>query len=87
MNLFQEGKRGPELKLFCDETTFVNMCRSDAEPFCLNSQSLLNCTEERLGKLDKRISAVMRRTENIDGDELEEEEEFNYLLVSLINSH
>ena len=87
MNLFQEGKRGPEFKLFCDETTFVNMCRSDAEPFCLNSQSLLNCTEERLGKLDKRISAVMRRTENIDGDELEEEEEFNYLLVSLIDSH
>ena len=87
MDLFQEGKRRPEFKLFCDETTFVNMCRSEAEPFCLNSQSLLQCTEERLGKLDKRISAVMRRTENIDGDELEEEEEFHSLLLLLINSH
>ena len=87
MDLFQEGKRRPEFKLFCDETTFVNMCRSEAEPFCLNSQSLLQCTEERLGKLDKRISAVMRRTENIDGDELEEEKEFHSLLLLLINSH
>ena len=87
MDLFQEEKRRPEFKLFCDETTFVNMCRSEAEPFCLNSQSLLQCTEERLGKLDKRISAVMRRTENIDGDELEEEKEFHSLLLLLINSH
>ncbi|XP_022810198.1 uncharacterized protein LOC111347198 [Stylophora pistillata] len=87
MDLFQEGKRRPELKLFCDDTTFVNMCRSDAEPFCLNSRSLLQCTEERLAKLDKRISALNRRTENIGGDDQKEEEEFLFLLDSMFISH
>ena len=87
MDLFQEGKRRPEFKLFCDETTFVNMCRSDAEPFCVNSQSILQCTEERLENLDKRISALIRRTDNIDGDDQKEEEEFLSLLNSIILSH
>lgn len=41
--------------------------------------------EEWLGKLDKRISVVMRWIENIDGDELEEEEEFYFLFLLLIN--
>ena len=87
MDLFQEGKRRPEFKLFCDETTFVNMCRSDAEPFCVNSQSILQCTEERLENLDKRISALIRRTDNIDGDDQKEEEEFLSLLNSIILSY
>ena len=87
MDLFQEGKRRPEFKLFCDETTFDNMCRSDAEPFCVNSQSILQCTEERLENLDKRISALIRRTDNIDGDDQKEEEEFLSLLNSIVLSH
>ena len=87
MDLFQEGKRRPEFKLFCDDTTFVNMCCSDAEPFCLNSQSIIQCAEERLEKIDKRLSVLIRRTENMDMDDLKEEEEFLSLLNSMIISH
>ena len=75
MEMFQEGKRKPEFKLFCDDVTFTNMCSSDAEPFCLNSESIIQCTEQRLEKVEKRLSALTRRTENIVNDHFREEEE------------
>jgi len=81
MQMFQEDRKRAEFKLFCDDTTFVNMCRSDAEPSCLNSQSIIHCMDERLTKLDQRISALGRRTENIKVDYLIEEAEF----LDLIN--
>ena len=81
MQMFHEDRKCAELKLFCDDTTFVNMCRSEAEPSCLNSQSIIHCTEERLAKLDQRISALTRRTENIEIDYFIEETEF----LGLIN--
>ena len=81
MQMFQEDRKRAEFKLFCDDTTFVNMCRSDAEPSCLNSQSIIHCMDERLTKLDQRISALSRRTENIKVDYLIEEGEF----LDLIN--
>ena len=80
MDMFQEGKNRTELKLFCDEATFVNMCRSDAEPFCSNSQSIVQCTEERLAKLDKRLSVLSRRTKQMEIDHVKEEAEFIDLL-------
>ena len=51
MNVFHEGSNQTEFKLFCDETIFVNMCLSEAEPFCLNSECIVQCTEERILKL------------------------------------
>ena len=57
------------------------MCRSDAEPFCLNSQSILQCSEERLRKLGRRGSALSRRTQNIESDNQQEEDEFEDLVV------
>ncbi|XP_078351938.1 LOW QUALITY PROTEIN: polycystin-1-like protein 2 [Oculina patagonica] len=80
MEMFQEGKRKPEFKLFCDDTTFTNMCRSNAEPFCLNSESIIQCTEQRLEKVEKRLSVLTRRTQNMDTDSLKEEAEFLDLL-------
>ena len=76
MQMFQENRRSAEFRLFCDDITFVNMCRSEAEPSCLNSQSIIHCTEERSTKLDQRISALNRRTENIEIDYITEETEF-----------
>ena len=81
MQMFQEDRNRAEFKLFCDDTTFVNMCRSEAEPSCLNSESIIHCMEERLTKLDKRISALAQRTENIEVDYFTEEAEF----LDLIN--
>ena len=81
MQMFQEDRKRTEFKLFCDDTTFVNMCRSEAEPSCLNSQSIIHCTEERLAKMDKRISVLTRRTENIEVDYVTEEAE----LLNLVN--
>ena len=81
--MFQGNKKRPEFKLYCDEATFANMCRSEAEPFCLNSESIMQCTEERLEKLEKRISALTRRTEKLDMDDDQEEEEFVDLLDSM----
>jgi len=75
MEMFQEGRRKPEFKLFCDDVTFANMCSSDAEPFCLNSESIIQCTEQRLEKVEKRLSALTRRTENIMTDHFREEGE------------
>ena len=81
--VIQGNKKRPEFKLYCDEATFANMCRSEAEPFCLNSESLLQCTEERLGKIEKRLSALTRRTDRMDIDFAQEEDEFVDLLHSM----
>ena len=54
-NIFHEESNRTEFKLFCDETTFSNMCRSEAEPFCLNSESIIQCTEERMLNVEKRL--------------------------------
>ena len=75
-------QKGDMFKLYCDESTFGNMCRSDAEPFCLNSQSILQCSEERLRKLGKRASTLSLRTQNIETDNQQEEDEFKDVIVS-----
>ena len=80
MDMFQEDKRKPEFKLFCDEATFTNMCNSNAEPFCLNSESIIQCTEQRLEKVEKRLSVLARRTQNMETDHLKEDSEFLNLL-------
>ena len=76
-------QKGDMFKLYCDESTFGNMCSSDAEPFCLNSQSILQCTEERLENLGKRVSVLSRRTHGVGTDNQQEEDEFEDLVVSL----
>ena len=85
MEMFQEGKRKPEFKLFCDDVTFTNMCNSDAEPFCLNSESIIQCTEQRLEKVEKRLSALSRRTEKIVTDSLKDEDEIFDIFYLIIN--
>ena len=86
--IFQDRKMRNEFKLFCDDSTFVNMCSSDAEPFCLNSKAIIQCTEGRLAKMDKRVSVLTQRTGNIMLDHLNEEVEFLYILniIDDINS-
>ena len=81
MDMFHKGNTKPEFKLFCDDTTYTNMCVSNAEPFCLNSESIIQSTEQRLGKVEKRLSVLTRRTENIDTDYEKEEDEFADLLL------
>ena len=83
MEIFKKGQMSHDFKLYCDESTFSNMCRSEAEPFCLNSESIIKCSEERLDKLDKRLAVLTRRTERIDFDYRKEEDEFQNLLHSL----
>ena len=61
-----------EMKLFCDDSTHLNMCVSDAEPFCLNSQSICQCTKERVERLEKRIFVLSRLTKALEGDLVEE---------------
>ena len=56
MDIFHEGSNRTEFKLFCDETIFTNNCLSEAEPFCLNSECIVQCTEERILKLEKKTS-------------------------------
>ena len=80
-----KAQKGDMFKLYCDESTFGNMCRSDAEPFCLNSQSILQCSEERLRKLGNRASALSLRTQNIESDNEQEENEFEDVVVSFFN--
>ena len=60
MEMFKKGRKPHDFKLYCDESTFSNMCRSEAEPFCLNSESIITCSEERLDKLDKRLAVLTR---------------------------
>ena len=56
MDIFHEGSNRTEFKLFCDETIFTNKCLSEAEPFCLNFECIVQCTEERILKLEKKTS-------------------------------
>ena len=86
MDIFQEDKQKPEFKLFCDEATFTNMCSSNAEPFCLNSESIIQCTEQRIEKLEKRLSVLARRTQNMETDHLKEDSEFLNLLYQINSS-
>ena len=85
MDMFQEGKRKPEFKLFCDDVTYTNMCLSNAEPFCLNSESIIQSTKRRLESVEKRLSALTRRTQNIETDHSKEEAEFLDLLSLIAN--
>ena len=85
IEMFQKGQRRNNFKLYCDESMFVNMCHSEAEPFCLNTERIYQCTEERVENLDKRIVALTRRTENIETDYRREEEEFENLLLSFFH--
>ena len=87
MGLFKESQKGNDIKLYCDESTYVNMCRSDAEPFCLNSQSIKQCRKERHAKLKKRLAALSRRTGNIEVDYRREEDEFLVVLFAWKKSH
>ena len=77
------AKTQMEMRLFCDDSTYLNMCFSDAEPFCLNSQSINECTEERMQKLEKRLLAITMLTKNMEFDYLVEETQFINLLCSL----
>jgi len=87
VDMFKKSKRRTEFKLFCDDTTFVNMCRSDAEPFCLNSESIIQCTEERMEKVEKRLDVLIRRSENFESDHVREEADFQDLVYLLANSY
>ena len=66
------GRAKIEMKLFCDDSVHLNMCVSDAEPFCLNSQSISQCTEERIVRLEKRLAAFSRLTKNLEVDLVED---------------
>lgn len=81
--MFHEGSNRTEFRLFCDETTFVNMCLSEAEPFCLNSESIILSTEERMENVEKRLPVLTKRTENMEADLLKEENDFMNLLFSM----
>ena len=80
------GTRGRDFtKLFCDEATFVNMCRSEAEPFCQNSKRILQCTNERLVKADHRISKLTRLAKTEEDDQFEEDAELLKLIADILS--
>ena len=85
IDMFQKGQTVNNFKLYCDESTFVNMCRSEAEPFCLNSECIVQCMEDRMETLDKRVAALSRRTENIEIDDQREEDDFENLLLEFVD--
>ena len=85
IEIFQHGQTVHKFKLYCDESTFSNMCHSDAEPFCLNSECIIQCMEERMETLDKRVATLSRRTENIDTDDQREEDDFENLLLEFVD--
>ena len=84
--MFHEGNSRTEFRLFCDETTFVNMCLSEVEPFCLNSEAIIRSTELRMENVEKRLFAITKRTESMKGDLLQEENDFMDLLHTIANS-
>ena len=85
--MFQPGKRKrPDFKLYCDEATFANMCRSEAEPFCFNSEGIIECTDDRMKKVEKRLSVLSRLTKNIVMDHRREEDDFVDLLHRMVNT-
>ena len=82
--MFCNGKKGTDArKLFCDEAVIVNMCSSDAEPFCLNSDVILHCTEERSVKVDQRLAVLLRLTQNQEKDNIREDTELLSLFLSM----
>ena len=81
MENFHDGSNRTEFKLFSDETIFVYMCLSEAEPFCLNSECIIQRTEERMLKVEKRLIVFTRRTEYMEPDYLKEENDFTELLL------
>lgn len=83
MEMFRKSENENNFKLYCDETIFTNMCQSGAEPYCLNSNSIMQCTEERLKKLDQRLAALTRRT-NVIFDDQKEEDDFRSLVQLVI---
>ncbi|XP_022808986.1 polycystic kidney disease protein 1-like 2 [Stylophora pistillata] len=83
--VFHDGSNRTELKLFGDEATFANMCLSEAEPFCLNSKSIIQCTKERMQKVEKKLLALFRRAENMEADHFKEENDFMEMLYSMAN--
>ena len=85
--MFHEGSSRTEFRLFCDETTFVNMCLSEVEPFCLNSETIIQSTELRMEKVEKRLSALTKRTESMEVDLLQEENDLMNLLHTMVNSY
>ena len=76
LKLFKEGQRSNDMKLYCDQFVFGNMCHSDAEPYCLNSEIIAECSDVRLEKLDKRLASLSRRIVNMETDEETEESDF-----------
>ena len=84
--IFHEGSSRTEFRLFCDETTFVNMCLSEVEPFCLNSETIIQSTELRMENVEKRLSALTKRTESMEVDLLQEENDLMNLLHTMVNS-
>ena len=83
--MFHEGSSGTEFRLFCDETTF-NMCLTEAEPFCLNSEAIIRSTELRMENVEKRLSALTKRTESMEADLLQEKNDFMNLLHTIAYS-
>lgn len=80
--IFGSEKRGTDLKkLFCDEAVVVNMCHSDAEPFCLNSDVILQCTDERSERVDKQLAMLLKLTRSQETDSIEEDVELLKLIV------
>ena len=82
--MFQKPRLSNGFKLYCDESTFTNMCQSNAEPFCLNSESIVQCTEDKMVKLEKRVAFLDRRTGNIEADYGREEDEFENLIFAFV---
>ena len=85
MENFHDGINRTEFKLFCDDAIFANMCLSEAEPFCLNSGCIIQCTEERMLKVEKRLIVLIWRTEYMEADYLKEENDSTELLLLMIN--
>lgn len=82
IEMFHKSEKGNNFKLYCDEATLTNMCQFEAEPFCLNSKSIIQSTEERLEKLERRIAAFTRRMKNLAFDYDSEEDELENLVQS-----
>ena len=80
--IFGNGKRGTDLKkLFCYEAGVVNMCHSDAQPFCLNSDAILQCTDERSERVDQRLAMLLKLTRSQEKDSIGEDAELLKLLI------
>ena len=83
--LFGGGKRQRDTaKLFCDESTFVNMFSSEAEPFCKNTGRILQCTNERMIKVEERITKLVRLAKTEEQDQFDEDSELLNIISNFI---